>query len=184
MNFIDSSAQTISKFIRKNYSDAASEKILFYSLSLIINTGLAIASTLIICAFTGHFLKSLILILLYTTLRNLSGGAHFASSLNCCIFSILIFTLSTHVSFPFSYLLIGQFMTIISALILFKTAPQGIRGISKIDPKYYPLLKYSSITLVLLNLYFQSSMLAVAFLIQAIQTTSFCEKLFILWERR
>jgi accessory gene regulator B len=65
----------------------------------------------------------------------------------------------------------GPILTILSATILLFTAPKGIKDVSRINAKYYPLLKLLSVLFVLTNLYFQSSILALAFFTQAFHTT-------------
>jgi accessory gene regulator B len=171
MNFIDACAIKCTSYIRSNYKDAASEKVLFYALSLSINSFVAISVSLLIATISGHFLKALYVIIFYTLLRFFSGGLHFSTSLRCCFYSILLFTFTSHLEFGFSQLHIGTIITLVSAVILLVTAPQGIKNHSRIDEKFYPLLKMISFAIVISNLYFESSVLAFAYFIQALQTT-------------
>lgn len=171
MNFIDACATKCTSFIRSNYKDAASEKVLFYALSLFINSFVAISVSLLIAAISGHFLQALYVITLYTVLRFFSGGLHLSTSLRCCIFSIIVFTFTSHLELDYSQLHLGFILTLVSAVILLVTAPQGIKNHSRIDERYYPILKVISVGLVLSNLYFESSILAFAYFVQALQTT-------------
>lgn len=174
MNFIDTLALKVSKEIRINYKDAASEKVLFYALSLLINSSIAVITSLFLCSITGHFWQGVVVISCYTFVRYFSGGFHMSTSLRCCLYSIFIFSVLAHLSYSYNKYDIGVLMTIVAATILLKTAPQGIENVSRINKKYYPLLKSISVITVLSNLFIQSDLLAAAFLLQAFHTTAFC----------
>ncbi|WP_284640998.1 accessory gene regulator B family protein [Paenibacillus silviterrae] len=182
MNIIDSSANCIATIIRKNNPNAASHAMLFYSLSLLINSTLTLLIVLLFSAFTGYIVQAIEVIVLYTLLRYVSGGTHFSSSLVCCLFSSFKFILSSHLQF--SYIDLGIYMDILSISILLFTAPFNIKDISTIPEKYYPILKIASVGIVASNFFFQASFLSVAFLIQALQTTKLAEKLIQALERR
>ncbi|MCR8631040.1 accessory gene regulator B family protein [Paenibacillus radicis (ex Xue et al. 2023)] len=182
MNFIDKSATLIASSIRKNNPQAASQAVLFYALSLLINVTLTIIIVIFISSFTNHLSKALLVILCYTLLRIVSGGAHLASSLACCIASSIIFITASHLEYDFFY--IGFILNTAALLILLKTAPQGIEGVSRIDKKYYPLLKLISVAIVFSNYYFQMDLLSTAFFIQALHTTKLFENSIHYLERR
>ncbi|TDF95798.1 accessory gene regulator B family protein [Paenibacillus piri] len=182
MNFIDKSADALAVSIRKNNPNAASQAVLFYALSLLINISLTIITVIVICSITGHLAKALLIIVVYTLLRFVSGGAHLSSSLACCIASSVIFITASHVEYDFYY--IGLILNSAALLILLKTAPQGIENISRIDKKYYPLLKLFSVIIVASNYYFQLDFLSTAFFIQALHTTKLFENTIHYVERR
>ncbi|NTZ18819.1 MULTISPECIES: accessory gene regulator ArgB-like protein [Paenibacillus] len=182
MNLIDRSAMSIAKAIRNNYADAASEKVLFYSLSLLINTSLAIAATLIICTFTGRLPEAVITIFSFLFLRYLSGGAHLSSSLGCCIFSLTILTSLAHIDY--AYFHTGLILNILSFIIFLIKAPEGLENISRIDPKNYLYLKIICLIFIGGNFYFQSSLLSAVFFAQSVTLTKPGYFLFKLMERR
>lgn len=182
LNFIDRSATAIASSIRKHNPEAASQAVLFYALSLLINVVVTILIVVVISSITDHLNKALIVILLFTALRVVSGGAHMSSSLVCCIVSCFIFIASSHIEYNFFYL--GFIFNTIALGILVKTAPQGIEGVSRIDKKYYPLLKLLSVIIVASNYYFQLDYLATAFFIQALHTTKLFENSIQSIERR
>jgi accessory gene regulator B len=182
MNFIDQTASNLVSFIRKNHEGAAPEKVLFYSLSLIINSLLAIITSIIISLLTGHLQETIIVIACYSALRYVSGGIHMPTSLMCCLLSITVFVSCSLAEF--NYFPIACFLDVISIIILYKTAPQGIENVSKINKKYYPHLKFISILIVLLNFYFHSSILSTAFFIQSFFTTSTAHSIVSILERR
>jgi accessory gene regulator B len=182
MNFIDRSAESLAASIRKNNPNSASQAVLFYALSLLINISITIATVVVISALTGQLSKALLIILVYTLLRYVSGGAHLSSSLACCIASSVIFLTAAHLEYPFYY--IGFILNTAALLILLKTAPQGIENISRIDPKYYPHLKLISAAIVASNYFFQLDFLSTAFFIQALHTTKLFENSVHYIERR
>jgi accessory gene regulator B len=182
MNFIDRASRYLAISIRNHNPNAASEKALFYSLSLIINTLTSISTVLIISLMTGHLQEALIVIFSYILLRYFSGGVHMNTSLACCITSILIFIIAAHSSF--SYAPFGMTLDIISISILLVTAPNNIMKVSRMKPSYYPILKVISIVIVTSNLFFQIPVVSVSFIIQAILTTKFGLGFTKLFERR
>lgn len=169
MNPIDRSARYLACSIRRNYPDAGSEKALFYSLSLLINSAVSISTTLLIAFATDRLIEAVTVILGYFILRYVSGGVHAGTSLSCCLLSIAIFTAAAHSTFAFWP--IGVVLNGIAILILLITAPNNIEKISRIDPKYYKHLKLISVLLVASNFFFQSPVLAAAFITQAFLTT-------------
>lgn len=182
MNLIDRSATTIARAIRNNYAEAASEKVLFYSLSLLINTSLAVITTLIICAFTGRLPEAVIAIFSFLFLRYLSGGAHLHSSLGCCIFSLTVLTSLAHIEYQ--YFTTGLILNILSFIIFLLKAPEGLENISRIDPKNYLYLKFICLVFIGSNFYFQSSLLSAVFFVQSVTLTRLGYFLFKLLERR
>lgn len=168
MNFIDRSAVYLAQSIRKHNPEAGSEAVLKYALSLFINTSSAIFVSLVICSFTGKLAYAVLSIISFLILRYVSGGVHLSSSLSCCICSIMLITLAAHSSFSYAHL--GFIMNCCAWVILLKTAPNGIQGYSRIDAKYYPVLKFVSLAIVSSNFFFQSSVLSTVFFSQAMLT--------------
>ncbi|SDC19623.1 accessory gene regulator B [Paenibacillus sp. UNCCL117] len=168
-NIIDRSALYLAQLIRSHNPNASSEQVLFYSLSLSINLLAAIVIALLFSLITGNLVSTMLSITGFLILRYFSGGLHLSSSLGCCIFSTFVIIVSSHVNFDFHTL--GLVLTLLAFIIVLITAPNGIEGISRIPKSYYPLLKVISGLVVLSNLYFESSVLAAIFLIQAFLTT-------------
>jgi accessory gene regulator B len=182
MNFIDKLSSYLALSIRKNNPNAASEKALFYSLSLIINTMTAIIIVIIISLLTGYLFEALIVIFSYTLLRYFSGGTHMNTSLSCCIMTIIIFSFATHINFP--YLPYGVMIDLATISILFKTAPNNIDRVSRIKPEYYFVLKWISVLIVACNFFFQFPVVSASFIIQAILTTKMGHGFTHYFERR
>lgn len=182
MNIIDTSAHKIAIKITQHHPGSASYAVLFYSLSLLINTMIAIIMSLAISFFTTKFLETLTVIFFFILLRYFSGGLHLKSSLACCIFSICVFLFSSHLDYPFDF--IGFFLNVFSIIILIFTAPYGLENISKIDQKYYPLLKVASILIVSINFYLKFSYLSTSFFIQSLLTLSSIETVVLQLEKK
>jgi accessory gene regulator B len=182
INFIDKSALYLTRSIRKHNPDAASEKALFYSLCLLINTSTAITLVLITGLVTGHFSEAVISVWGYLFLRYFSGGAHMDSSLSCCITSAAILILVSHLSFDFLY--IGVIFNFVSMIILIITVPDGIQNVSRINPRFYPYLKIICLIIVSSNFIFQSPVLSAAFFAQAFLTTQLGHRFLVILERR
>ncbi|MFN0220571.1 MULTISPECIES: accessory gene regulator B family protein [Paenibacillus] len=156
--------------IRNNYEEAASEKVLFYALSLLINTVISIISVLLVSYLTNHFIEAIIAIICFLVLRNISGGFHLNSSLSCCIFTIIILIFSIHINISFYY--VGIILNIISLIIVIHNAPRGLENVSRLNPKYYIILKLITITFLSINFFFESSLLSVIFFVQSLTLTN------------
>jgi accessory gene regulator B len=182
MNFIDRSAESIAKSIRRNHSDAGSEIALKYASSLLINTLVALTVALLISIMTGHVHQCLIAMVAFFPVRSVSGGMHMSSSLSCCMMSVLIFTIASFTDFNYSNIFIV--IDIFSILILFITVPNNIQNVSSIDVKYYPLLKLIALLIVISNFFIQSSILTASFIMTAFLTTPIAYKVRDLIEGR
>lgn len=182
MSFIDRSALSLARSIRKHNSEASSEHVLKYSLALLINTSISITASFIICLMTGHAITALITILSLLTIRYFSGGMHLNSSLACCIATVIIIVFCSHMEFNYNYFFV--ILDIFSCLILLKTAPQGIQDVSSINVKFYPFLKVMSVLIVIANLYINSTVLSSVFFIQSLLTTPLLYKIRDSFEKR
>ncbi|WP_082420313.1 accessory gene regulator B family protein [Paenibacillus sp. A3] len=182
MNWIELSANKIAKIIRENYPYAASEKVLIYSLSLLINTTTAILATLLICFYTGHLSEAFITIMIFLLLRYLSGGFHLKSAVACCMFSTCLLIGLSHVNFE--YLKYGPILDTVSIIIFILKAPEGLENVSRINPKFYPLLKILCVILVGMNFFLHSSLLSAIFIAQAFTLTKIAYLLVFLLESR
>ncbi|WP_426452258.1 accessory gene regulator ArgB-like protein [Paenibacillus sp. S-38] len=175
MNWIDRSALRIALSIRNNYKDAASERVLFYALSLLINSAFATFIVLGISLITNQVVSAIITLISFSVIRTISGGLHLKSSLACSITTILFLTMIIHVEYQFTYL--GAIINFISMIILLIEAPKGIEHVSRISPKHYPILKILCVCFVLSNFFLQSSLLSSVFLFQALTLTNFTYKI-------
>lgn len=143
----------------------ASEKVLKYALSLIINALMIIGLTLLISMFTSKTKEVVLILTSFAVLRQLSGGLHLKSSLWCVIATTAGTTTLSLITMPKSWTLI---ITAASVICMIAWAPTSIEKQSRIPKKYFPLLKFLSCAIVSLNLLIQSDVIALAFLVQAV----------------
>jgi accessory gene regulator B len=182
MNIIEKASLSLAKSIRANYPEAASEEVLKFSLNILINSVSSIIISLLVCLITGHFSAGILAILSYTLLRIFSGGVHLSSSITCCILSIIIFISSSHL--VYNYFDLGLILDLTSIGIILFTAPSRIEQVTRIDPKYYPVLKIISIMIIFTNFFIQSHIISTSFFIQSLLTTPISYKVVYFLERR
>ncbi|MDD9266016.1 accessory gene regulator B family protein [Paenibacillus sp. GCM10023248] len=168
---VEKTANYIAQSINK-YDSSRSVTVMAYILKPFLNVLVTIAYVLIIAALTSHFLDALSCVWAFPLLRHISGGMHFKSNTVCNIISSLF--ILTSVYSPVIYWNTGFIINIIAIMILLIWAPNGVSG--TMDPKNYPLLKGAAILIVSTNFLFQSHILSVAFLIQAITTIPISQK--------
>jgi accessory gene regulator B len=175
MEMIDSAATRAAEYINRNVDNSSSVAVLRMSLITIINFIIVAAAVLMICLFTGKLAEGVIALLCSPLLRYFSGGVHLKSSNACNIVSIIIFLLAAHIQT--SFLFTGLTLTIITILLLLLYAPQGILNVSRLDAKYYPILKLIAIGIVASNFYFQSPLLSSVFFLQSLTIVPIAQKL-------
>ncbi|NEW05971.1 hypothetical protein GK047_08115 [Paenibacillus sp. SYP-B3998] len=172
---IERMADNLSASILKNYPDSSSSlPVLRYALIAVINLIITIISVLVISAVTGDIRAGFTAIIAFPVLRYVSGGLHLKSS-NLCNFITATFMLIA-IYTPIEYWYNGFVLNVLSIMILAINAPSGIKR-SRLDKKYYPVLKLLSICIVCTNFLFHSHILSVVFFIQSLTTTKSFNKL-------
>lgn len=166
MQSVSSVATKIAVYINKNVENASSVAVLKMSIVTLINYFIIASLVLIVCMFTGDFLLGMLALIMMPLLRQFSGGIHLKSSNACNVVSALLILLAIYI--PINYYFTGMFIVVISIIIMLLYAPQGIQNVSRLDAKYYPILKMIAILMISTNFYFQSAFLALLFFLQAI----------------
>ncbi|MFF2909933.1 accessory gene regulator ArgB-like protein [Paenibacillus sp. NPDC057934] len=153
------------KIKNSNPEETYSVDVMKYSLGIILNTSFVFLVSMLLGYLSGRFTETLVLFFAFITLRLCSGGYHFQTARSCNIVSILIFTITPHLSNYSNHtlLIINVFCLII--MILFSPTPDRN---TQIPIRWYPYLKAASISLVLLNYWLQSPVIGLAFLAQSI----------------
>ncbi len=182
MNILDNTASYLAKSIRNNHKDSASEEVLFYSLVIVLNTISIIFIVSMVGLITGNFLESITALLIYALLRYFSGGVHLNSSITCIIVSSFLLISIAHI--PVTYWYTGFLLDLISLVIILRLAPQGLENVSRIAPKYYPVLKLISVAIICSNFLFHSDVLSLIFITQAVSLTTPAHRLVDYLERR
>lgn len=143
----------------------ASINVLKFSLALILNAVFIITLTLGISLFTGRTEESAIILVSYAVLRQLSGGLHLKSGLQCVFVTTASFTVMSLIDLSPHGLQLANIVSLILVLIF---APSNIENQSRIKKKHYPKLKLLSALLVLINVGIASPAIAISFLVQSL----------------
>jgi accessory gene regulator B len=153
--------------IKNNPETSSSYEVLKYGIIAFLNQVIITCSVLFFGAITGHLLESFIAVIAFPIIRYFSGGVHLGSSMWCNLVTTTIVLLSVYT--PIEYWYNGLVINAIALLIISVTAPSGIKR-SRIDQKYYPLLKIISMVIIAINFAIQSPVLSVVFFIQSLTT--------------
>ncbi|SFA91195.1 accessory gene regulator B [Cohnella sp. OV330] len=161
---------TLSARIARSIKDAAPEspqsfEVLKYAVSFLLNAIFIIVLSLIISAFTGRVLETLIALISYAVLRQLSGGLHLKSGMACVVISTAGITAISMLDLNQDWKYI---LTAVSALLALIYSPSRIGKQTRISKKYYPYLKVASVVLILIGIMVGSSSIIVAFFVQSL----------------
>lgn len=182
MSTLDNTAASIARSIRRNYKDSGSEEVLTYSLIILLNGISIVLIVSMVGLFTGHFLESITALFVYPLLRYFSGGVHLNSSITCIVASSILLISIVHVPLP--YWNTGLLLDLASLIIILWLAPRGLENVSRIAPKYYPMLKLISAAIICSNFLFHSDVLSLVFITQAVTLTTPAYRLVDYIERR
>lgn len=160
-------ASNIASKIHEHYPEGSSREVLKYGLIVMLNQCIVVSSVLLVGLMTERFLISLVIVSIFSLLRYVSGGLHFQSPMVCIVFSTFFLLASIYI--PVEYWYNGLAFNLVALIILSITAPSGIKR-SRIDKKYYPVLKLISICIVASNFLIQSPEIATAFFLQSLTT--------------
>lgn len=171
---VDALSERIAIAINAAAPNASSVAVLKYSLINLINLAIFMVIVLVISLLTGHFGDALIAIIAFPLLRYFSGGLHFKSSQLCNVISSLLVLFCVYLSIDFWYT--GLVINSIALLILIATAPANVPR-SNLSKKQQPLLKLACAIIVSSNYLFQSDVLSLVFIVQALTTLPGLQKL-------
>ncbi|WP_429351687.1 accessory gene regulator B family protein [Paenibacillus sp. 4624] len=136
-----------------------------HSLIAIINFATVVALTLLGTIITGRFEQAVLLLKCFALLRMFSGGLHLESSMKCAVVTAGATTALSMLNINDAWSVV---LTVISMYIMIHFAPSGIENQTRIPERFYPALKVISFLIVASNLWFLSSMAAIAFFVQAL----------------
>lgn len=156
-------AQHIKKVVPNH---PASINVLKHALSIIINMVFVVLLTLLMTLITGALVKtSIIVMLVFAILRQITGGYHMKSGMGCVIASSLLFVILSMISLSNTAIVIINIASIGLILIY---APSNIEKQSRIPQKYYIYLKLLGAFLVATNLVILSSAVGLAVFAQSL----------------
>ncbi|WP_151734819.1 accessory gene regulator B family protein [Paenibacillus tengchongensis] len=143
----------------------ASQAVLQFAISVLLNALLIILLTLAITVWTGKTPEAVQILISFALLRQLSGGLHLKSGMACVLFTTSLFTLLSLVHAGQALVLM---MNGISLLLVLLLAPANIERQTRIPKRHYPKLKLAAAILVALNFVLGSPVVAASFLAQSI----------------
>ncbi|MNO24146.1 accessory protein regulator protein B [compost metagenome] len=142
-----------------------SVEVFKFAISMMLNLLFVVVATLVISLFTGHTGEAAVILISFAVLRQLTGGMHLKSNLQCAVFSTLIFTGISMLSVSSTWTIAA---TITAIMIISFLAPVGIERQSRIPVKYFPYMKLAALLLVASNFLILSPALALSFLAQSV----------------
>jgi accessory gene regulator B len=170
---IEKLALRYAHYIQKNATNPSSIAVNKYGAQTLMEFLLFSAIVLLVTSIFGDITKGIISLVAFPMLRYFSGGLHMKSTELCQVVSGGL--ILTAIYIPIDYWSLWLVLTIISALILLYTAPSNIRK-SRLDKKYYPVLKFIAVLIVSSNFIFQLDLLSKVFFVQSLTTLSFFQK--------
>lgn len=144
---------------------AASIEVLKFSLIIMLQGMLIVMVSLGIGWITEEFFATILTIIAFVVLRMVSGGIHLNSSLACTVVSVALMTILPHIHLNEEW---NRLLMYGAVAITFLFAPSNIEGHSRIDKKYYPVLKLLSVGLISVNFIVLSPTITLAFFVQSV----------------
>ncbi|MBW4081855.1 accessory gene regulator ArgB-like protein [Paenibacillus sp. S150] len=143
----------------------SSVEIFKFAIALLLNVAFIVAATLGISLISGRTREAAVILLSFAVLRQLTGGVHLKTNMQCVIYSTVIFT-------TISLIDLGKGVTIAATILAFGLvlilAPVGIDKQSRIPAAYYPFMKLAALLLIASNAFFLSQPASLSMLIQGI----------------
>ena len=136
-----------------------------YALIILLNGVMVTIASLIVSAVLGTLQETIIFLIAFALLRQVSGGYHLSTALGCAIVSITLAAVIPliPVTDNLCYVMSG-----ISLILVAWFAPSKIENQSRIPRKYYPLLKAISIAIVCASVFIASPVITKALFVQAL----------------
>lgn len=159
-------ADKLAHLIKKaNDSETAGVEVLRFSLIGLMNSLSIIIFSLIIGMLTGKIAGTSTALFSFALLRSVSGGYHLKSSDVCVLASVASMTLIPHLPIQENWILV---LNSINLVIVILRAPAGIKDQTRIPERLYPALKVIAVLIVASNFMIGSSVIALAYLLQAV----------------
>lgn len=148
-----------------NPEHPASVEVLRYAMASVINITGTFVLAVLIGFLLGQTTDTILALAAFAILRSISGGYHLQSSIHCLVISAVVANIIPLISISDPVLVI---CTIISATLALFFAPSNIKRSSRIPARFYPLLKFLSMAIILCNLFLYSEVIACCFLLQSV----------------
>jgi accessory gene regulator B len=155
-----------------NNSNSPSISVLKYSLIILVNTILIISLSLSIGILLGAFIETVIALISFSMLRQVSGGYHLKSSTLCATISTTMIVFIVGISKYLNQVDVIV-LTTFSLILVLLYSPSNIEKQTRIPIKYHGYLKLISAAMVCINYIIVSEVIAVSFLIQTLLLIKF-----------
>ncbi|TVX91535.1 accessory gene regulator ArgB-like protein [Cohnella terricola] len=142
----------------------ASIEVLKFPIVAFINAISIVILSIGVALLTNRMTETIIALVGYALLRQVSGGIHIKSGELCILVSVFMITIFSMADFTQPILMI---LNSISLLLVILFAPSRIENQTRIPPKYYPILKIISALMISTNFLFNSSVLSAAYFVQS-----------------
>ncbi|WP_433943520.1 accessory gene regulator B family protein [Paenibacillus sp. SN-8-1] len=137
-------------------------EILEYELGIRLNFIATLLLTVVAGWITGNLMGACLALISFLVVRRFSGGVHMKSLTLCAIVSAAIFVIISFIALEQEQI---RLITLLSAVIFLIYSPNILEELN--PPPLTPYMKMISSILVLSNLIFQSSAIALACAVQA-----------------
>lgn len=163
---IEAAAGRLARHIKSVVPDHPTpEEDLNHSLIIVLNFFAVLGLAMIGAIITGQFKEVLLLLQCFAILRQLTGGLHLESSTWCAVVTAGTATALSVLTLNNSWIII---LTGVSVVLVALYAPSGVERQTIIPPRFFPILRVVAVVLVASNLWFESSVAAIAFFVQAL----------------
>jgi len=158
------SSRTAAAIKRQVPQHTASQEVLRYSLSMILNVLFIVCLTFGVSLWTGNTREAVEILISFAILRQLTGGIHLKSGDACVLVTSGLFTVLSFFHLSGWPLVV---MGVISLALILRYAPTGIEKQSRIPRRHYPKLKAAAALLIIISLFLGSAPVAISFFVQA-----------------
>ena len=150
---------------QENPDHPASLEVLKFSIAAVLNVFGTIILSVTVAILLDHLWATVIAMVAFAALRGVSGGYHLNSSVGCLLITSAIANILPYIQLSDTIVVV---FTVISMILALLFATNNIENQTRIPKKYFPLLRAVSVILIATNFIFQSDVVALAFLLQAL----------------
>ncbi|APB75656.1 MULTISPECIES: accessory gene regulator B family protein [Paenibacillus] len=163
---LDSIALDIATHIKTVVPDhPAPVNVLKHGIAVTINTVSIVLLTIGISVFTDKIQEAVLAMISFSMLRQTVGGIHLKSNIACIIVSTVLLTALSFASFNYNWIVITSIISIVLVLVY---APSRLEGKTRISKRHYPLLKFSGVAIIALNLWLALPVVGASFFVQSL----------------
>lgn len=163
INVISNKAATYIK--SKVPEHPASIAVIQYGMAVVLNTVSIIIFSLLVSIWTGRFVETVIAMIGFATLRQVSGGVHLKSGELCIFVSVTVISLLSFAEFGTITIVLMNMIAFILVLIF---APSRIDKQTRIPKQYFKYLRLIALAIITISIFINHSVLAASLLAQSL----------------